>query len=116
MGLARAFRSVPRWLVVILGVLLALGHACELPTLAAAVSHAAEDDHHHGDEALITCDAVGVPSSAGSVHADGAALGPAEILAAVVPVPSRPGRASAAVAERVRSRPPLFLLHASLLI
>ena len=110
---------VPRWLVTTLAFLLVLGHACELPAFADLASHASEDAHHsadhHADETLISCDAVGLPSSTGYLQ-----VGPSLDIAQARPVASpflvrlvisAPGNSN-----RLPSRPPLFLLYASLLI
>ena len=100
-------------------LLLALGHACELPALAELVSHATEDTHHpadnHANENLLSCDAVGVPSSTGYQQPD---AGPD--VAAVFPV-AGPNSAPLLMSflggsSRRPSRPPLYLLYASLLI
>jgi len=113
-------RSVPRWLAPGLVFLLVLGHACELPALAELGSDAAEDTHpsadHHEDENLISCDAVGVPSSAGYLLQPGPGLGVVEVLPVTPPVPGRLIFSSQESSKRLLSRPPLFLLHASLLI
>lgn len=110
---------VPRWLVPMVAFLLVLGHACELPAFAGLVSHATEDAHHsadnHADEDLISCDAVGLPSSAGYLQ-----VGPSLDVAEAHPVAS-PGRVRLIISSRqdssrLPSRPPLFLLYASLLI
>lgn len=110
---------VPRWLAPMLGFLLVLGHACELPAVADFLSHAAEDVHHsaddHTDESLISCEAAGVPSSAGSLHL-GLGLDLTDAAAVARPVPARPMVSSRDDPNRLLSRPPLFLLHASLRI
>jgi hypothetical protein len=108
-----------RCLVPILAFLLVLGHACELPAFADLMSHAAEDAHHsadhHADEDLISCDAVGLPSSAGYLQ-----VGPSVEGAVALPVarsvPVRLLISSSDDSNRLPSRPPLFLLYASLLI
>jgi hypothetical protein len=111
--------SVARWLVPMLTVFLVLGHACELPALADLVSHTTEDAHHsagdHADENLISCDAVGVPSSTGYLQL-GPSLDVAEVLPVASLVPVRVISSSRDGSSRLPSRPPLFLLHASLLI
>ena len=112
---------VPRWLAPMLGFLLVLGHACELPAVADLLTHAAEDVHHtaddHTDESLITCDAVavGVPSSTGSLHL-GLGLDLAEMVAVARLVPAPLIVSSRNDSDRPPNRPPLFLLHASLRI
>ena len=111
--------SVPRWLAPMLGFLLVLGHACELPAVADLLSHAAEDAHHsadhHADESGISCDAVGVVSNTGSLHL-GLGLDLADVVAVARPVPARKNVSSLNDSDRPPSRPPLFLLHASLRI
>ena len=110
---------VPRWLVPMLAFLLVLGHACELPAFADLVSHAAEDAHHsadhHADEDLISCDAAGLPSSTGYLQ-----VSPSVEVAVALPVarsvPIRLLISSSEDSKRLPSRPPLFLLYASLLI
>lgn len=110
---------VPRWLAPVLGFLLMLGHACELPAVADLLTHAAEDVHHsadeHTDESLISCDAVGIPSSTVSLHL-GLGLDLAEVVAVARPVPAQLIVSSRDDSNRPPSRPPLFLLHASLRI
>lgn len=119
MLLSYRVRSVPRWLAPVLVFLLVLGHACELPALAELVSNATEDTHHsadhHADENLISCDAVGVPSSTGHLQL-GSGLGVAEVLPVPRQVPVRLIMPSQEGSKRLPSRPPLFLLHASFLI
>ena len=108
-----------RWLVPMLAFLLVLGHACELPAFADSLLHAAEDAHHsadhHADEDLISCDAVGLPSSPGYLH-----VGPSTEVAIALPVtravPVRLIISSPDASKKRPSRPPLFLLFASLLI
>src|SRR5262245_8353804 len=108
-----------RWFAPVLAFLLVLGHACELPAFADLVSHAAEDAHHsadhHADEDLISCDAVGVPSSTGYLQV-GPSLDVAVALPVARPAPVRAIIASPDVSNRLLSRPPLFLLYVSLLI
>jgi hypothetical protein len=110
------------WLVALLVCFVSLGHACELPISAVVLphSHGAEQDvpHEHSGESEVACDAVaGVrPSSAsvsGADHArDAAAVPPVARSVvggpAVALVPAEPPDGS--------RRPPLFLLHRSLLI
>lgn len=111
--------SVPRWLAPMLGFLLVLGHACELPAVADFLSHAAEDAHRsaddHADESLISCDAVGVLSSTGSLQLG---LGPDLVdgVAVAGPVSARLIVSSRDDSDRTLGRRPLFLLHASLRI
>ena len=110
---------VLRWLVPTLAFLLVLGHACELPAFADLVLHDIEDVHHsadhHADENLISCDAVGLPSSTGYLQV-GPSVDVVEALPVARPVPVRLIISSREDSSRLPSRPPLFLLYASLLI
>jgi hypothetical protein len=113
------FLLASRWLVPMLAFLLVLGHACELPAFADLVLHATEDAHHsadnHSDEDLISCDAVGLPSSTGYLQV-APSLDPAVALPVARQFPARLIISSPENANRPPSRPPLFLLYASLLI
>jgi hypothetical protein len=110
---------VARWLVPMLIAFLVLGHTCEVPAWADLVSDTTEAARHsagdHEDENLISCDAVGVPSSTAYLQL-GPSLDVAEVLPVARPVPVRVIRLSLDGSSRLPSRPPLFLLHASLLI
>jgi hypothetical protein len=116
---SRRLPLVPRWLVPTLAFLLVLGHACELPAFADLVLHATEDAHHsadhHADENLISCDAIGLPSSTGYLQVV-PSLDVAVALPVARPVPVRLIVSSPDDSNRLPSRPPLFLLYASLLI
>jgi len=106
------------WLVAILVSLLVLGHACELPALAVLAMPVAESTHHHEtdhhSDDQIECDAVAVPNTGyGRV---GAGLDALAVIAVTGPAPVRLVGASPRGSTRLPSRPPLFLLHASLLI
>ena len=115
------FVPASRWLLPILAWLLVLGHACELPAYAALVgsAHPAEGAghvaHHQTHEAEVSCDPVDVVASTGAVEM-GPALGAAQVLPVGSPLPARLVIASLDDSKRPPSRPPLFLLHASLLI
>ena len=107
------------WLVAVLVSLLVLGHACELPALADLAMPATESTHHHeadhhSDENQIVCDAVGVPNTV--LSRVGAGLDAVGAFSVACPVPSRLVGAAPRGSARLPSRPPLFLLHASLLI
>jgi hypothetical protein len=110
---------VPGWLVPMLAFFLVLGHACELPAFAELLSHATEDAHHsadhHADENQISCDAVGLPSSTAYLQVS-PSLDVAEALPLARPFPVRVIISSSEDSKRLPSRPPLFLLYASLLI
>jgi hypothetical protein len=113
---------IPRWLLSLLVLFLVLGHVCELPAYAdlAVASHQTGDDHRHAadhdtDTAQISCDAVDVLSSTGSAHGR-PSLDVAEGLPVASPAPVRFVTSSLDGSKRLPSRPPLFLLYASLLI
>jgi hypothetical protein len=115
------FVPAPRWLLPLLALLLVLGHACELPAYADLVisphlpegaGHAA-DDHAH--EPQMSCDPVDVLASSGSLQV-GPNLGAAQAVPLASPVPVRLLTVSLEGSKRLPSRPPLFLLYASLLI
>ena len=105
----------------VLFVFLLLGHACDVPGYVDLVIHAdaAEDSHHsmdqRGDEHAVRCDAAGVMPSPTYSRVD---LG----LDLVTPVPVdgptlfRSATRSVERLAELPSRPPLFLLYASLLI
>ena len=108
----------PRWLLPALVVFLVLGHVCELPAYAAVLSHATAEAHHadhHGDEAQMSCDAVDAVSNSGSLHVVHVLhMAPADLVDVAAPIQ----RVSSMVEHwtHLRSRPPLFVLYASLLI
>jgi hypothetical protein len=110
-----------RWALSILILLLVLGHACELPAYAEVVglSHVAGESHHagdghHGDEPVLSCDGSAATSSPG--HPAVAAVPDMSVVSEVGdPAPMRVVAGSCKDAK-VAARPPLFLLHASLLI
>lgn len=116
----RPYVSALRWLVSTLVLFLVLGHACELPAYGDIALHANGAAHHeaddHADGDLTSCDAtVGLPSSTGCLHV-GTSLDVAEVVAATEPVPVHLVAVSRENSRTPLSRPPLFLLHASLLI
>ena len=100
---------------------LVLGHVCELPAYADLVipAHATEDPSAdgHGHEAELSCDPVDAVSNTTPVQVRGPLLEVAQALPVVSSVlgwlvtPSSIERST-----RLPSRPPLFVLYASLLI
>jgi hypothetical protein len=110
-------------LLPLLVLFLVLGHVCELPAYAdlAVSSHPTGDDHRHAedhhdtDTAQLSCNAVDVLSSTGSAHGR-PSLDVTEALPVASPVPVRFVASSPNDSKRLPSRPPLFLLYASLLI
>ena len=108
----------PRWLLPALVLLLVLGHVCELPAYAGLLSHHAHDAHHadhHADQPEISCDTVDAVSNTSSLHVaylvDVAHAGSVRVPAPILRVDS-----SVEHSAIPRSRPPLFVLYASLLI
>ena len=114
----RCVKSTP-WLVVVLGAVLVLGHVCELPALVDLVGHATGSTHHqhqadhHPGDSEIACDAVEATNTP-SIEVAGAPAMAIGSLGGLVP-PSRIGR-TARESITPPPRPPLFLLHRSLLI
>jgi hypothetical protein len=97
-----------------------LGHACELPIGQIVAAHAHEDAHdssdHHADDNQVACDAVlAIQSSTHALSKLDVAVhaGPHPVLHTVAlhgvftPLPD---------SYTGHQRPPLFLLHAALLI
>jgi hypothetical protein len=105
-----------------MATLLVLGHVCELPAYADLVVplHATEDPSAdgHGHEPELSCDPVdAVANTTSPVQAIGPVLAPGEMLPVANTVPGwLVTPSSADTFTRVPSRPPLFVLHASLLI
>jgi len=113
--------SARRWALPVLVLLLVLGHACELPAYADVVgsSHTAEEPHHAGDghhpgEQALSCDAATVTASPG--HPQVAAAPKISMVSQVDDAPARAVAGSFEGPAKFAVRPPLFLLHASLLI
>ena len=107
------------WLLVAIAVLMVLGHICALPFHAHAGAMTTHQEHrsHHGDESpgedaahAASCEAA----KSASAGIDGVILVPLGTVVVVGLAPTR--RATEADALLVVGSPPLFLLHASLLI
>lgn len=117
-----AWVSARRWVLLVLVLLLLLGHACELPAYAGIVgtAHAAEESHHsgdghHADEQGLSCDPTIVTSGPGQPQV--AAAPEISVLSQVNdPAPARTVARFFEGPAKFVARPPLFLLHASLLI
>ena len=115
-------RTAYRWLLTIMATLLVLGHVCELPAYADLVfplnstEDASTDSHEH--EAELSCDPVDAVSNTTSlVQVTGPLLEVTQALPAVNSVPGWLATPSSIESStRPPSRPPLFVLHASLLI
>jgi hypothetical protein len=108
-------RRLSSWLLIGVAVFVVLGHVCALPVHAhagAVTTHAGDHSEHGGDEAAHggSCEALRA-----SLSSDVPALIPTGF---VLPVISGPETqlARATLAPAPTSSPPLFLLHASLLI
>ena len=103
-----------RWPLIVLGVLLTLGHICELPLETSSIlghAQAGESDGHDGSIHAASCEAaVTGPGVLVVVPADTADRLVSNPVVAVVGV----GHGVRAV--NVTPSPPLFLLHASFLI
>lgn len=121
--------SARRWVLPVIVILLVLGHACELPAYAdlvgsfhaAGESHHSSDGHHHSSDGHhtgsqeLSCDAVSATSSLGQPQV---AAAPELSVASPVndPAPARMVARPFEGPAKFAVRPPLFLLHASLLI
>ena len=110
-----------RCFLSLLGALLLLGHACELPAFAELISHhtsegdepAPAEHHGDGDDHALACEAVVVVPSCATPELSFVAVSAiaVPVLSTVVPrVPRLPAPAPASTG------PPLFLLLSSLLI
>ena len=106
------------WLLVLIAIAMVLGHICALPfhAHAGAITTHQESESHHGhdgpdDDALhaASCDAVKTAAGAGNV----VVLVPIGTVPSLV-LPS--GRQLEPDASVILGSPPLFLLHAVLLI
>ncbi len=110
----RLRRAVPS-LVLVMAVLVMAGHVCALPLDALAFAH--RDDSggspEHGDDHLASCEVVAGKTQVAPV-AD-LSWTPLNPVTMVLEPRTRP-ETSAASSDRQRERPPLFLLHGSLLI
>jgi hypothetical protein len=114
--------SARRWVFSLLVLFLVFGHVCDLQAYADVVStsHTAEESHHsggghHGGEQELSCDPTSATSSPGQPQV---AAAPELSVASPVndPVPARMVARSVEGPAKFAVRPPLFLLHASLLI
>ena len=114
------FPQLSYWLLVAIAVVMVLGHICALPFHAHAgviTTHSEERDSHHGDadpnEDVIhaaSCDAAKAPPAADGVTV----LVPVGVVPLVI---SSTGlHLVEADASILVGSPPLFLLHAALLI
>jgi hypothetical protein len=121
MQVARGSRLVPRWLLVFAAVLIVAGNVCEFSgdahDAAPASKHEREqsgETHHHGAAHLTTCEDGAVPTSSVYPFPPDVAMATPRLGRFVEPLHIR-----AVVVGRLPvslSGPPLFLLHAALLI
>jgi len=123
-------RQIPsriRWLLPALGFVLLFGHVCDARSYLEWLLPSHQDDHHHGSQqhssadrhtpdVQIACDAVDAVSNTGCAPMDprvdlatGVSAGDPD--AARLVASPRPE-----VVTTLPTRPPLFLLHAALLI
>jgi len=102
-------------------VLLVLGHVCELPAYTGLIeAHSSEgrSADGHGHESEVSCDPVDAVSNTAPVfQVMNPILETVQALPAASAVPSGPIPSSSVNRPtRLPSRPPLFVLYASLLI
>ena len=114
-------QSTHRWLLTVLVTLLVSGHVCELPAYADLVipAHSTEgrSADGHGHEPEMSCDPVEAVSNTTSVRVMGPVLEIARALPVASAVPAwLVTLPSIESSTRLPSRPPLFVLYASLLI
>jgi hypothetical protein len=114
-------RSASRWLLPLLVTVLVLGHVCQLPADADLVipAHSTEgrSADGHGHEPEMSCDPVDAVLNTTLAQGMGPVLEIAQVLPVLSDVPGRPVTPSSIESStRLPSRPPLFVLYASLLI
>lgn len=106
--------------VLVLTFLILLGHLCELPAIATVAAHAHETEHHssdhHADENEAACDAVPGVQPTTHVHSNTGVDVSARSHPIVPTVALHVLSATIRDPDTVGERPPLFLLHAVLLI
>lgn len=128
-GVPRKLRSMAhrdrpqsaRWLLTLMVVLLVLGHVCELPAYAGLViapySSEGRSGDGHGHEPEMACDPVDAVSNTTPVQVMNPVLETVQALPATGPFSGRLVTPSSIERSTRRpSRPPLFVLYASLLI
>ena len=108
-------RRLSSWLLIGVAVFVVLGHVCALPVhvhAGAVTTHAEDHPEHGGDEAAHggSCEALRA-----STNSDAPALIPTGFVLHVISSPET-RLAHATQAPAPASSPPLFLLHAALLI
>ena len=114
-----AFPRASYWFLVAVALVMALAHVCAAPFHAhagAITTHAERESHHSGSDAdedavhAASCDALKAPS----MEQGGAVLLPVGTVPVVAAPPVH--HLVEANASVVVGSPPLFLLHAALLI
>ncbi len=108
----------PRSFLLLLVILLVTGHVCDL---AAYVERVTPRSHHpadgHGSQELTSCDAVdAIPSSPHCLQFGTGLDVPVALDTVVKPTLMRSAGQRLEAVATITTRPPLFLLHASLLI
>ena len=108
------------WLLPLLVVILVLGHVCELPAYVEAGHHHPDGAHHStGDSSHAQpgfCEAVTAPSTSPQLHHVWTGLEMPVTLPIGDASPVLETLQSFGEPPKLASRPPLFLLHSSLLI
>ena len=121
MQLSQVSRFAPKWVLILAAILIVVGNVCEFSNVAHGSTQApvhengqSGDQHHHGAAHLTSCEGAAVPaSSAPALGLDAAPLMPR--LEAFL----KPRHVRAVTLERLPvslSGPPLYVLHAALLI
>jgi hypothetical protein len=109
-----------RWLLPVLALFLVVGHACELPAFTAALAHHGDDPPAHGHarehEAEMWCDPVDAVSGGSTRDRVGSGMEALPVPSAARPACAGPGTPAPARRWQPPDRPPLFVLHAALLI
>lgn len=117
--------SASSFLVLVLMFLVLVGHICELPVSAALAAQIHQDAHHspdhhagdhHADDSRVSCDAVVGVQPNPCAHSDRGLDVDARSGPVVDQAPRRVVATALPEPAGVPRRPPLFLLHASLLI
>ncbi len=121
MQVSRCPRFVPKWLLIFAGILAIVGNICEFSGEAHGATLAPEhqsdqlgEPHHHGAAHLTTCENDAVSTNTAHPVAPVAATFTPRLEGFVEPLDVRAvdvGRLSVPL-----SGPPLFILHAALLI
>jgi len=114
--MSRSARRGSLWTVAVIAIVMVSGHICVLPAHGPieAATEQAEDQHtHQGDEAIhaASCEGLPSPSTVSPVLPGGSSP-----VVMVSPISLRPTLVNQGRCAHSLKSPPLFLLHASLLI